>query len=252
VHWLIKRFLLWVAVLGGGYLIFFGGTAEKKLGARKVTLEMGTPKGTVRGSSVFELSHSNAPWWYPSEMRGAYHIKGEAPFVDLGGGRYVFMLLHDNYSQDRSMLQYLLTEIKRGSTNSRYGDTPKLVTFDNIEDAYSIREVDRNALDRTLGPGYGLVTMTLTDTRERATQGTLAKKFPALHSAMMPPPAPTPSPTPTKKPPFSTREEWYASLSPEQKRSVRWYRPEGASMELETPPKQLKISWGAFDAHPRP
>ncbi|WFU80169.1 hypothetical protein QA645_37670 [Bradyrhizobium sp. CIAT3101] len=67
-----------------------------------------------------------------------------------------------------------------------------LVTFDNIEDANSVREVDRNALDRTPGPGYGPVAMTLTDTSERATQGTLAKKFPALHAAMTAPRSPPP------------------------------------------------------------
>jgi hypothetical protein len=241
VHWLMKRFLVGLLVLGGGYLIFFGGSSEKNLGSKKVTLEIATPQGTVRGSSVFELTHSDAPWWYPSAVTGAFGIKGEAPYVDLGSGRYVFMLLHNNYSQWKSMLQYLVAERERGSTNSRYGDTPILVTFDNIEDANSVREVDRNALDRTLGPGYGPVSMTMTDTKERATHGTLAKRFPALHSAMT---APPPPPPPTK---FA----WEREREKRERDAAGDITPTPQKPE-PVRPNSPRISWGAFDAHPRP
>jgi hypothetical protein len=150
------------------------------------------------------------------------------------------MLLHNNYSHDKSMLQYLITEINRGSTNSRYGDTPILVTFDNIEDVNSVREVDRNAVGRTLGPGYGPVSMTLTAAKERATQGTLAKKFPALHSALTAPPPPPPPPTPAWKREREKKEQDAEAIAPTTRK-----------LEPVRPPSP-RISWGAFDAHPRP
>lgn len=241
VNWSIIRLLVGALGLAGVYLFFFGGMSAKNLGAKKVTLEMETPRGLVTGSSVFELTYSTAPWWYPSAVTGAYGIKGEAPYVDLGGERYVFMLLHNNYSEVNGIKQYLIREHKAGSKNSRYGDMPILVTFDNIEDANSVREVDRNAVDRALGPGYGPVTMTLTDTREHATQGALAKKFPALHSAMTAPPPPPPPTKPAWQRERENRNRDAAgdtTLAPQEPVPVR--------------PKPARISWGAFVSHPRP
>ncbi|WP_157043253.1 hypothetical protein [Rhodopseudomonas palustris] len=250
----MKRLLAWVIVLAGGYLIFFSGSATKKIGSKKVTIEIATPQGTVRGSSVFELTHSNAPWWYPSAVRGAFGIKGEAPYADLGDGRYVFMLLHDQFWQKR-MVAYLISERDRDA--SSYDNTPIFVTFDNIEDVNSIRAVDRNALHLAFGAGYRLAGLTVTETKEPATQGTLAKKFPALHMAMMPSPADqTPPPSKQKLPFKGTSEEWYASLSPEEKRLARWHpsasTAEKKSAGLEPFRKDLRrIDWGAFDAIPR-
>lgn len=185
VHRLTKRFLAWVVVLAVGYLIVFGGSSETSLGAKKVTIDITTPQGTVRGSSVFELTRSTAPWWYPAAVTSATSIKGEVPYADLGGGHYVFMLLNDlDYSGRKAMVSYLQTN--RGG-DSPHGDSPIFVTFDNVEDANSIRQVDRNDLDRTFGPGYRLVSAMVTDTQERATRGTLARRFPALHSTLMEP-----------------------------------------------------------------
>lgn len=185
MHWLTKRLLAWVIVLAVGYLIVFGGSSEKSLGGKKVTIEIATPQGTVRGSSVFELTHSTAPWWYPSAVTGATSIKGEVPYADLGRGQYVFMLLNDLDHSDRTEMVSYLTRNRGG--DSPHGDSPIFVTFDNVEDANSIRQVDRNGLDRTFGPGYRLVSAVVTDTQERATRGTLAKRFPALHSTLMEP-----------------------------------------------------------------
>jgi len=237
VSWPIKRFLIGLLLLAGAYLLFFGGSENKELGSKKVTLEIETPQGLLRGSSVFDLTHSHAPWWYPSAVTGAFGIRGEAPYVDLGGGRYVFMLLQDDYGLSKTIQQYLIREREAGSKNSRYGDTPILVTFDNIEDATSVREVDRNVPSRTLGPGYGPVSMTLEDTRARATQGTLAKKFPALHAAL----TATPPPQPRAKYPWEVEREKKAREAsgdtsplpaPQKSKSAR--------------PNVPRISWGAF------
>jgi hypothetical protein len=220
VNSLIKSLLTCTVLLGGLYLLVFGGSSTKDLGARKVTIEIATPQGTVHGSSVFELTNNTAPWWYPSAVKGNTGIKGEAPYADLGRGRYVFMLLQDHL-YGKSMVSYLI-ERDRGGANPHYDNTPIFVTFDNIEDVNSIRALNRDALDATFGSGYRLASLTVTKTKERATQGTLAKKFPALHSAMLAQPAqrPTANPTPGKFEPFR--------------------------------PDLRRIGWGAFDAIPRP
>jgi hypothetical protein len=220
----MKRLLLaWVIVLAGGYLLVFGGSSTKNLGSKKVAIEIATPQGTVRGSSVFDLTHSTAPWWYPSAVTSSTGIKGEAPYADLGSGRYVFMLLHDHLYQ-KTMVSWLI-ERSRGGANSPYDYTPMFVTFDNIEDATSVREVDRNALDRTFGPGYRLVSLTVTDTREHATQGMLAKKFPALHSAL---------------------------LQPGLERKLTPKTPTTPGQLEPFQPDIRRIDWGSFDSIPRP
>ena len=60
LNWAIRRLLIWLLVLGGGYLLVFGGSSTSSPVRRRIAVEVATPQGTKRGASVIELVHSHA------------------------------------------------------------------------------------------------------------------------------------------------------------------------------------------------
>ncbi len=67
------------------------------------------------------------------------------------------------------------------------GSEPLLITFSNIDDPNSVREVAPRDLAAAFGPGYRLQRLTAMDARGGVTQGTLARKFPELHRQLVRP-----------------------------------------------------------------
>ena len=122
----------------------------------RITLEIDTPSGLKTGSSVLEYE-------YPSKTGLSY---GQAPFVDLGNGRYVFALI-DQMSGPWGVFRYpdLQPPIPRDDVPwsefdranelkpkavLKLADYPKLVTFDDINDPNTVREIEPSSVRRII------------------------------------------------------------------------------------------------------
>ncbi|WP_338827344.1 hypothetical protein [Bradyrhizobium sp. 27S5] len=180
LNWAVRRLVIWLLALGGGYLLVFGGSSTSKPIRKKISIEVATPSGTARGASVIEMVHSHAPWWYPAAVKGATSERGEAPYADLGGRRYVFVTIN-NQLDERPISGSLLPESIQADGSFQPNRTPMIVTFGDIEDPNTIRKLEPGAFERAFGSGYRLVSLTATDTQDPPTNGTLARTFPVLH-----------------------------------------------------------------------
>ncbi len=140
----------------------------------KLTLELDTPSGVKRGSSVIEFTTyegNRAPWT----------TNGEAVYVDLGPGRRPLIALlsksrpnpSDDWPQadvlaraygepphgqapntDEQFFAFVSRVSRhRGAKEIRPEDLPDLVTFRDIKDPRTVEKVDPNNLEDTLGPG---------------------------------------------------------------------------------------------------
>lgn len=145
-----------------------GGCGRKVSKLRyRLTLEVDTPEGVKTGSSVLEDAFNPGNSYEFSASRRTY---GEAPTVDLGGGRYLFALLADP-TYERSMQNMIsqlfdypeypspVDSIKLVDRFAEANDSkplivikpedyPMLVTFDDIKDPKSVRQVEPGAVRR--------------------------------------------------------------------------------------------------------
>jgi hypothetical protein len=184
------RILLILAVLILAFLVVSGGGYTSAPKRKKILLQVETPHGLVEGASVIELRNSRAPWWYPTGTgnRNGLAQRGEAPYVDLGSGRYLFVALN-NQINERPIKLYLDERGLDADGSFKPDSVPLLVTYGDITSPSTVRKVEPDGLESVFGPGYRLRSLTATDTSERATRGTLASKFPALHRELQLPPA---------------------------------------------------------------
>ena len=135
----------------------------------RITVEIETPSGLKTGSSVLEYE-------YPSKTGLSY---GQSPFVDLGNGRYIFALI-DQMSGPWGVFRYPdlqppiprddvpYSEFDRANDLKPFAvlkpkDYPKLVTFGDINDPKTVREVSANMVKR--------VTFQVVDEDEPLTEG---------------------------------------------------------------------------------
>jgi hypothetical protein len=177
-----------------GYYIYWSLTQPVFEWHQKMTVVIATPAGEMAGSSVSAIK------WAKGEnawgMGWGHHPQGEAVVVDLGAGRYLFGLLHsaDTYEylgsvapasisaqKGRVLDEALFAEVaeKRGRaagviTVPHY-QYPLLVTFTDIKDPKSVKQVDPTNLAASFGPGYALKSITLEITDEKVTEGEVEK-----------------------------------------------------------------------------
>ena len=178
--------LVVLAVLLIGYWVL---GASSSLRTKLVTIAVQTPHGVVQGSSAIEIATSRAPWWFPTGTgnRNSGTQRGEAPYVDLGGGRYLLVALNDPLR--RPLWQLFSDRHLNADGTFKPGSEPLLITFSGIDDANSVRKVAPHDLADAFGPGYRLLRLTATDARSGMTLGTLARKFPKLHRQLTQPAA---------------------------------------------------------------
>ena len=176
----LKTVLALLAVLAGGYLLVNGGAYTSGPVRKKIEIEVATPHGMARGSSV-EVRSSRAPWWFPTGTgnRNSVGFWGEAPYVDLGEGRYLFVAVNDQRNA-RPIFEDLTRSALSADGHFAPDRTPLLLTFADIDDVKTVRQVRPEALDDAFGPGFRLVSLTATPTHDRPTKGTLMAKFPRL------------------------------------------------------------------------
>lgn len=176
---LLSVFGLFVLVAA---VVALSGCRSRYEWRQKLTVTVETPHGEYSGSSVVEVValFGQLP---ASGNEVEYKVSGEATIVELGGGRYLFALLGGSEERFYRALGYNYgdrgTKLKRIS--GMQGETrmlerenyPLLVTFENVSDPTTVRQVDPTDFVASFGPGYALKSITLEITDEPVTEGSV-------------------------------------------------------------------------------
>ncbi|WP_246682581.1 hypothetical protein [Mesorhizobium sp. B3-2-1] len=153
---------------------------------QKLVLEVDTPTGAKTGGSTVAIHAGTEPKWIPISAAGGIHseVKGEASFVEVTPGKYLFAILNSAGRESSTFLPQkspdaygeLDTLVKLRETRvvprNKY---PDFMTFDDVSDPTSVKRVDPNNLAATFGPGTNLKRITLTITDEAVTDGPVEK-----------------------------------------------------------------------------
>lgn len=154
---------------------------------QKLIIEVDTPGSVVSASSVTSVRYVlNAGLMDLWDGRGVY-ATGEAVTIDLGDSKYVFALLKNSKrlegvthwafyafpSEERKTWPLIGPMIESSDLRFELNgeNQPMLVTFDDINDPASVKEVDPANLASTFGPGYSLQSITLEITDDPVTEG---------------------------------------------------------------------------------
>lgn len=190
----MKRLLSTLAVLALFPLL--AGCGERWSWRQKLVLEVETPRGVVTDASVVRVKLRRVPEWLPSNNPGAIvsDIEGEASFVEVAPGRYLFALLRGGRESQlarETFFPYPETDVPEangrlekftGSAALPRKSWPMLVTFTDISDPTTVTRVDPDNLAATFGPGYRLRSVTLEITDEPVTNGEVEKVLPWLEA----------------------------------------------------------------------
>ena len=179
----LKLIFKLILVIGALLLVkscFFPTRAHRKL---KITAEVVTPQGLRMGSSVIDFVYTDVPRWLPGSIGVSRQVIGEATVVDLGNGRFLLVLLHDQYwSHDVSALLDDRRREADGTVKATW--MPMLVTFKDATDATSIVEVAPDNLAAVFGAGYALRRVVAEPTTDQPTFGTL-NQIPAVRDGIL-------------------------------------------------------------------
>ncbi len=156
----------------------------------KITVEVETPEGIKRASSVLWVEKAVGPRWLAQGEwdRAFVRFKGEAVVLELKPGRYLFVLLNNFHELDRWVFDERAgfpSEFEKWAAKMEKSvgmklEVPReyyplLVTFDDINDPKTVRRVDPDDLAATFGPGYRLKSITIEITDEPVTRGKVEK-----------------------------------------------------------------------------
>jgi len=165
---------------------------------QKITVEVETPEGLQRGSTVQAIQLNVAAKWMPKTdgARSVANVRGEAVVLELAPRKYLFVLLTGSgrYGDAEDLAAYTLhglgasrtDEVIRSVTSYPLGlaksvprkSYPLMVTFEDITDPTSVKQVDPSYLAGTFGPGYKLKSITLEITDEPVTEGKVEAVLP--------------------------------------------------------------------------
>lgn len=154
-------------------LIVGCGRGNRRKLRYKITVEADTSDGVKTGASVLE-----------TDMDRSGFTSGQSPYVDLGEGQFAFALLSDPFSK-KIMYRIVLDVLKypdlkpqaldqdrhlydqakdhRSFAVLRREDYPMLVTFGDINDPKTVRELDPSTVKR--------ITFQVVDQDEPLTEG---------------------------------------------------------------------------------
>lgn len=187
----MKRVLVTLAILalfpllaGCGLLGFRNWEWRQKL-----VLEVETPNGTVTGSSVVRVDVRYEPQIIAHQGGFYKSVKGEAAFLEVRPGAYLFALLSVEAVRAEGTF---LPEVKTKKPKDAFAYLedftgsallprklyPRLVTFADITDPSTVTRVDPDDLAASFGPGYRLKSVTLEITNEPMTEGEVEKVLP--------------------------------------------------------------------------
>ncbi len=149
----------------------------------RLTAIVDTPEGQRTGSSVIQLQWPFGGKGVGTLQGGGISYNGEAPVVDLPGGRKLFVLLSKEGDYDwapwslRGVFRNFTNPVDeprtvrrlprraRGTPGSTVDNRPDMGTFGDLSDPASLRQVDPDDLAAAFGKGYALkgLTVQLTD-----------------------------------------------------------------------------------------
>ena len=161
------------------------------------TVTVDTPQGEVRASTVPKVKyfHSYGSLVLPDARGfGGGVAQGEATVVDLGNGRYLFVLIGNDTAQLREAHREAYDAARKGNDNwvpywmaaLKQQTTPRpvppefyplLVTFGDLSDPASVMRVDPADLAATFGAGYALREIALEVTDAAITEGVVEGVF---------------------------------------------------------------------------
>ncbi|MBL8579332.1 MAG: hypothetical protein JNK47_19175 [Mesorhizobium sp.] len=168
---------------------------------QRLILEVETPQGVVTGGSVVTIKVGSSPKWAPGMGAGGMSGRvaaGEASFVEIAPGRYLFALLDEGAEQipyytffpagdnDRER-QATELETLRGVRHVPHDRLPLLVTFTDVNDPTTVQRVDPNNLAATFGAGFWLRRVMLEITDEKVTKGRLKTALPWMDGSKIDP-----------------------------------------------------------------
>ncbi|WP_421850629.1 hypothetical protein [Oricola sp.] len=158
------------------------GCGERVEWHQKLTVEVETPDGIVTGESVMRINVRNDPEILAHQVTLVRRVAGEAAFVELRPGSYLFALLADeakralyafelNTMAEGHMAGYVALEKMHGARVLPRENYPRLVTFGHVGSPQTVRRVDPDNLATSFGPGYRLKSITLEITDAPVTRG---------------------------------------------------------------------------------
>lgn len=157
---------------------------------QKTHISVQTPSGLKSGSATVFVKWSDGPKILPDPPKRSYQYEGEATVVDLGEGKYLFALINGAellglkvfgnglYTQFTDGLGPAIKHTAKSGEQEKPIPPevmPLLVTFDDINDPASVKEVNPNNLAATFGTGYALKSITLEITDEPVIVGEVEK-----------------------------------------------------------------------------
>lgn len=164
------------------------GCSETYEWHQKVTVVVDTPQGEKAGASVTAIKYTYIPEWQRglSATANVFERTGEAVALEVKPGRYLFALtpretelafhaLHKMFGLPIGDQRGLAPKIVafRCIVALDPKDYPVLVTFANLSDPTSVRQVEPDDLAATFGPGYALKAIKLEITKAPVTTGTI-------------------------------------------------------------------------------
>jgi len=180
--------ILILAVMGLGYFVI---TYPTYLWNQKLTVEVETPNGLVRGSSVVGVKVVNHFTFGLTQLSRITHSwRGEAVLVEIGDNQHLFALLGhpahearatfktsilDDPDARRPTFSYAKLARLRQTAPVPRKRYPLLVTFTDINDPSSVQRVDPDDLAAHFGAGVKLKAITLEITNEPVTRGQIEK-----------------------------------------------------------------------------
>jgi hypothetical protein len=176
-------------------LLLAGCGEDSQTWRQKLRVVVATPAGAVAGEAVAEgfiIEVKGMAALGRGEGVSGRITQGEATVVDLGDGRYLFALLGPNdaswYLPFHTFLngfpspkwetyvkaahEFALVKGPQAVPPLKY---PLLVTFGDINNPKTVKQVDPANLAASFGPGYALKSITLEITDEPVTEGEVEK-----------------------------------------------------------------------------
>lgn len=181
--------ILGLFVLGYSALVF-SGWGEKLYWNQKFIFEVETPQGIISSTTVLQYRTSKFPKRLHKSKYSRTGLFGEAPFIKLPNGRYLFALsLYNVFDIPFAYRQHLalgknpdhFDELFPKIATSKElielfpSRMPLLITFDDINDPSTVRQVQPAFLRSEFGRGYKLKRFDVVTTNEQPTYGRIAE-----------------------------------------------------------------------------
>ena len=184
----IVRFVLLLIIIAYGGLVWSGWGTPYSWN-QKVTIEVETPTGIISNSTVLTYTRTEFPARLNSSKGKWLGLYGEAPFIEIEPGNYIFALslyevyaiLHDYtfaFGLKKDQTDEVIDRYIKKSNNQEIIsiNEPILFAFRDLNDPTSIQKVSPSFL----GSGIKLKSVKYSVTDEPRTRGKVNKILPWL------------------------------------------------------------------------